>query len=118
VGVYEQAAQQLQRLYQDRLTAWGSSETADENNVTSLKRDVMYLDNVPCKLVGKDIPTPGEPMPTYTKVYTVHTAPGVLLQTGSKIEIVHLGQTYAGDAGESHPYNTHVETSVTVKAVS
>lgn len=118
MNIYEQAAQQLQRLYQDRLTAWSTSEEVDADNITDMDRNVKYLDAVPCKLVQKQIPMPGAPMPTYIKEYTVHTAPGVLLQAGSKVDIIHLGLTYTGATGESFPYNTHVETKVTVKAVS
>lgn len=106
------------RLFCDSMTVYRVSGIRDSQGVFSENENAVYVD-VPCNLYRysqrmSSIAKDEENLPKAYEMYTIISAPDVIIQEGDRVEIKRGGYTYKGRAGRTHVYATHGDTRMRV----
>ena len=85
----------LEQLYSDRCTIYTRENVKNENTHITKQEWVAYKKDIPCRLSSKSISTvdSSSDYPIVRQEIKLFLAPDIVIPAGSKIEVVHLGET-------------------------
>lgn len=102
----------LEVFYEDTCTVYEYRDVTDEKTNRTSKKEVVVLEEIPCKISFESIDTAeGNGAAAEKKISTkLFLSPDVVVNAGSKIEVTHRGETVAySNTGVPGKFYSHQE---------